>query len=44
MASNSQELLQELLASDPQAREEWNSTYKLKNDLNYKNWAIFKKV
>ena len=32
MASNSQELLQELLASDPQAREEWNSTYKLKND------------
>lgn len=32
MASNSQELLQELLASDAQAREEWNSTYKLKND------------
>lgn len=32
MASNSQELLQELLASDTQAREEWNSTYKLKND------------
>ena len=27
MASNSQELLQELLASDAQAREEWNSTY-----------------
>jgi Undecaprenyl-phosphate galactose phosphotransferase WbaP len=32
MASNSQELLQELLASDPKAREEWNTTYKLKND------------
>lgn len=32
MASNSQKLLQELLASNPKAREEWNSTYKLKND------------
>lgn len=32
MASNSQELLQQLLASDPLAYEEWNSTYKLKND------------
>ena len=32
MASNSQELLQNLLASDPIAYEEWHSTYKLKND------------
>lgn len=32
MTSNSQELLQKILASDPTAREEWNTTYKLKND------------
>ncbi|EEY91617.1 undecaprenyl-phosphate galactose phosphotransferase [Acinetobacter junii SH205] len=32
MASNSQELLQNLLASDPISYEEWHSTYKLKND------------
>lgn len=32
MAINSQELLQELLQSDPQARKEWDETFKLKND------------
>lgn len=32
MASNSQELLQQHLTSNPLAYEEWHSTYKLKND------------
>lgn len=32
MVMNSQEVLQELLENDPQAREEWNKEFKLKND------------
>ena len=43
MASNSQELLQNLLASDPIAYEEWHSTYKLKMILVLQNWAFLRK-
>ncbi|WP_323098090.1 sugar transferase, partial [Serratia marcescens] len=32
MVVNSQEVLAELLANDPLAREEWNKDFKLKND------------
>ncbi len=32
MVVNSQEVLDDLLARDPEAREEWNKYYKLKND------------
>lgn len=32
MVPNAEDLLRELLARDPAAREEWASTYKLKND------------
>jgi len=32
MVPNAQEVLQELLANDPQAREEWDRDFKLKND------------
>lgn len=32
MVMNSQEVLESLLASDPQAREEWNRDFKLKDD------------
>ncbi|MCH4248686.1 MAG: undecaprenyl-phosphate galactose phosphotransferase WbaP [Acinetobacter populi] len=32
MAINSQELLEQILAIDPEARQEWNETFKLKND------------
>lgn len=32
MAVNSKELLEKLLEKDPQAREEWEETFKLKND------------
>lgn len=32
MSVNSQQILAELLANDPCAREEWNNTFKLKND------------
>ena len=44
MASNSQELLQNLLASDPIAYEEWHSTYKLKMILVLQKLGIFKKI
>ena len=33
MVKNSDEVLAKLLASDPQAREEWNRDFKLKNDI-----------
>lgn len=32
MVINSKEVLEELLISDPEARQEWNATFKLKND------------
>lgn len=32
MAVNSKELLEELLAKDPKAKEEWDATFKLKDD------------
>ncbi|WP_343682926.1 undecaprenyl-phosphate galactose phosphotransferase WbaP [Acinetobacter baylyi] len=32
MAINSKELLEKILATDPEARKEWEETYKLKND------------
>lgn len=32
MATNSQELLKQLLETDPKAKLEWETTYKLKND------------
>ena len=32
MCVNSQEVLEELLASDPAAKEEWDRDFKLKND------------
>ncbi|MCU4489093.1 sugar transferase [Acinetobacter ursingii] len=41
MASNSQELLQQHLASDPLAYEEWHSTYKLKDDPRITNIGHF---
>jgi Undecaprenyl-phosphate galactose phosphotransferase WbaP len=33
MVRNADEVLEKLLASDPQAREEWNRDFKLKNDV-----------
>lgn len=41
MVSNSDEVLRDLLARDPEARHEWNTTFKLRNDPRITRFGAF---